>query len=280
VIIFDLDDDESDRSSRPRKNRSHRYVWHGVNLLDKLYRKFKHFLYTSYYSARDVNYSYGFYPTSKDSHGVSFRSYEILNLHGNDDLLKVMLNDCDDNSVVFDIGANIGTYSLALASKYTDSDIIAIEPNIEVFKKLEMNLESNELDNLKIYNLGISDQDGKKPFYISSYQEASSFNRKISKRWGGNIRSVKKVDVKKLDTFVEETEKRPDRIKLDVEGHGLKVLKGGKQTLEDLKPSIYLERHEVGSEKNEAVLEEFLKERDYSINKRGMDWICLPRDSK
>lgn len=265
--------DERDSDNEDCNNQLH--------YLDKMYLRFKHLLYSSYYIGRQFNYSYRLYPIKKKIESISFRSYELYNLHGRDELLSMMLDECESEEIIFDIGASIGTYSLALASKYPGSDILAFEPNLETFKKLEKNIECNGFNNITIHNIGISDLNGEKSFYISTYPETSSFNRKSSERWGGRVKSVKRVDVRRLDTVVEETKKCPDRIKFDVEGHGLKVLKGGKKTLEGCRPVIYMERHKVGTEKNENELEEFLGIFNYSIDKRDNKiWICHPENSK
>jgi len=231
-----------------------------------------------YYKLRDINYFFRIYPSKKTSFGTSFRNYELYNLHGNDDLLKSLLEESGNNEVIFDIGANIGTYSLALASKYQRSEIMAFEPNVDMFRKLKKNLLCNVFKNLKIYNIGLSDQNGRMPFYVSSLPEISSFKREGSERWSGKVKSVKEVEVKRLDTVVENTKNHPDRIKLDVEGHGLKVLKGGQKTLREDKPKIYMERHEVGSEKDEEALEDFFHKVDYAVKKQGMNWMGVPKD--
>lgn len=278
--------DRSDRSTRLKRRGSdrgdsnHQDITDQLSYLDQMYQRLKHLLYNSYYRARQFNYSHKIYPINKKIEDISFRSYDLYNLHGGDELLSRMLDECDSEEVIFDVGANIGTYSLALASKYPRSDILAFEPNIETFEKLENNLDCNGFSNITIHNMGISDQNGEMSFYISSYPETSSFSKKSSERWGGRVKSVKKVDVRRLDTIVEETKKCPDRIKLDVEGHGLKVLKGGEKTLEECRPVIYMERHEVGTEKNESELEEFLDSLGYSIDKRDKIWVCRSENSK
>ena len=51
---------------------------------------------------------------------------------------------------IFDIGANIGLFSLSLLSKYQNLNIIAIEPILRTFEVLKRNLHSYKQSNNKL----------------------------------------------------------------------------------------------------------------------------------
>jgi hypothetical protein len=81
----------------------------------------------------------------------SFDQYE---LEDSEMLYKLVKN----NDVIFDIGANIGWYSIHLSKKLTGANIYSFEPIPETFSKLKRNVELNKMDNINIVNIAFSDK--------------------------------------------------------------------------------------------------------------------------
>ena len=65
----------------------------------------------------------------------------------------------EPNTVFFDVGANIGIYSLYAASLYSESLIYAFEPVKQNFVRLMQNIELNKFNNIIALPVGISDVD-------------------------------------------------------------------------------------------------------------------------
>jgi predicted O-methyltransferase YrrM len=63
----------------------------------------------------------------------------------------LMLSQVNKNSVVVDVGANIGYYTLLLAQKC--KKVYAIEPDKESFKILKKNVEDNGFKNVVLFNV-------------------------------------------------------------------------------------------------------------------------------
>ena len=75
-----------------------------------------------------------------------------------------------------DVGANMGIYSLLIASKFDNIQISSFEPHSGVFKRLKKNIEQNNFGkNIQAINQGLSDAkgtmfiEGPKNFGINKY---------------------------------------------------------------------------------------------------------------
>ena len=134
-----------------------------------------------------------------------------------------------DDSVVIDAGANIGVYTLKACMHA--KQVISIEPEPEIFSFLKHNIGINNLKNVDLINMALSDHDGFMPFYISRqfFGEAHEPHPRI-------LHSAKRkytVPCIKLDSLLLNYPriKEVSRIKMDVEGHAAQVLAGAKDTL-------------------------------------------------
>ncbi|MDP1725751.1 MAG: FkbM family methyltransferase [Bacteroidota bacterium] len=150
------------------------------------------------------------------------------------------INLVENKKVVFDIGANIGYYSL-LASKNMDDNalIYAFEPIHKTYSRAKYNIELNGFKNILLNKLALSAQDG--------YLEINVGN---DENWGmssitkHNYLSEKteRVESQKLDTFVLKNKiTEIDLIKIDVEGSEYFVLKGMQVTLQQFRPVVLIE---------------------------------------
>ena len=64
------------------------------------------------------------------------------------------------NSLVLDIGANIGTHSVVIAKSCPNSTVHAFEPMDMHFDLLELNKNMNSLSNLVCHNVGLGAESG------------------------------------------------------------------------------------------------------------------------
>jgi FkbM family methyltransferase len=136
----------------------------------------------------------------------------------------------DPGNIVLDIGANFGYYATA-AAKLTEirGNVIACEPNEEVYKLLQANVEINGVREIvQCYRVCAGAEDGETDFYIS---EESSFSS-MSSTGRSKLRQKVKVPVRSLDSlFLELGLERIDAMKIDVEGYEFAVLRGAMATL-------------------------------------------------
>lgn len=163
---------------------------------------------------------------------LNFGNYESAELQ----MIKRFLKK---DSVVLDIGANIGWYSINLSKSVPQGKIIAFEPIPRTYGYLFKNIVLNKLSNIKTYNIGLSKESGYFNFYYNrDYTGATSLVDIIKKN---NVALVK-CRVEKLDNFLRKVKiKRVDFIKCDVEGAEKLVIEGAIEAIDENKPIIFIE---------------------------------------
>ncbi len=162
----------------------------------------------------------------------SFDQYELED----SEMLYKLVNN---NDVIFDIGANIGWYSIHLSKKLTGANIYSFEPIPETFSKLKRNVELNKIDNINIVNIPLSNKVQNLTFYYSPSATGASSSVNISEE-----SDIKKLDctTDTLDLYVTKNNiERIDFIKCDVEGSELFVFQGGIETIKKFSPVIFTE---------------------------------------
>ncbi|MBI3597183.1 MAG: FkbM family methyltransferase [Nitrospirae bacterium] len=133
-------------------------------------------------------------------------------------------------AVVFDVGANIGFYTLQVAGSLAGGTIYAFEPNPDAYSKLMRNVEANRVGNVDIHLL---------PYAVGSKQGRVWLQRAERTGLGRVEESAAKkgesrveVEMVTLDGMVEKhSVTRIDLMKIDVEGHEEAVLAGGERAL-------------------------------------------------
>jgi len=125
------------------------------------------------------------------------------------------------NTVLLDIGANIGAYSIMMLD--VCSKVYAFEPHPVTFKHLEKNNELNG-NKISLVNKGLGDQEALLPF-TNIQSEMNHIIKEQANKTAGDIA----VQITTLDNFAEQNLSKNDRyiIKIDVEGFEDEVLKGG-----------------------------------------------------
>lgn len=146
---------------------------------------------------------------------------------------KVLLEQIRSSDVVWDIGANVGLYSVQFAKRLgTDGAVYAYEPVPEVFIKLKKNTEL--LAQVTCFNIALSEANGMT--YIERGQDPLLATSKIV-----NDKSESSIQIQVLtgDEFLRlGNGSFPTFLKIDVEGHELSVLKGMNGLLENNPPRV------------------------------------------
>lgn len=139
---------------------------------------------------------------------------------------------------IFDIGGNFGWYALHIAKKFPEAIVYSFEPIPSTYNHLNENISLNKLKNIKTFNYGLSDDEGKFNFY---YDPELSVNASLANVSGNeNIQDVE-CTVKKLDNIPELIDLKTDFIKCDVEGAELLAFKGGENFIKKNLPVIFTE---------------------------------------
>jgi FkbM family methyltransferase len=136
-------------------------------------------------------------------------------------------------SVVFDVGANAGYFSII--SRELGATVHSFEPNPNVRALLTRSAGLGPAGSITIVPAACSDHAGTMPLYLSEPGNTGLTSLIIPSE-----RSVQ-VEVITLDEYVARTGVRPDLIKIDVEGHEREVLRGAAELLESGKPTVIAE---------------------------------------
>lgn len=149
------------------------------------------------------------------------------------EIVDDIVNSLTKDSVMLDIGANIGQHSL-LAASYC-KEIHAFEPIPEVFKQFQKSVAVNGFTNLHLYNIGISDRKTSLHFnYITNHAGSSSFVETDNP----NV-NILSVQTDTLENIFKD--KKVDVIKIDVEGFEAVVIFGNKEFILRNRPVIFME---------------------------------------
>lgn len=163
-------------------------------------------------------------------------------------VLKALQQLVRPGHVVYDIGANVGLFSVLMARWAGDTGwLYAIEPNPVCVCFLRANLERARAHRYTIVPLAMSDRQGECAFtanYATTLVGAGADSPATVHKPGHQIR----VDADTLDQIIDKWQLRaPDVIKIDIEGAERVAIAGMMRTLERARPTILVELHGRGA---------------------------------
>jgi len=163
------------------------------------------------------------------------------------------------SSVILDIGANTGVYSLVSKSINNKAEVFAFEPVKRVFEKLDNNNKLNQF-NIKLFEYALSNNDGEAIIYDmpTDHVYSVAVNKNIA---DVDNPIVTKIQTKKLSTFIKEQKiTHIDLIKLDVETHEPEVLEGMEEYLQKFKSTWLIE---ILNDEVASKIQQLIKDMDY-----------------
>jgi FkbM family methyltransferase len=156
------------------------------------------------------------------------------------ELVRRLLKDDDG---FWDVGANVGYFTLVAATALANrGQIVAFEPGENAFARLVENISLNAYDNIKTFQLAVSDREGEAVLHVLGDIADSS----ASLYPAGPAQGIEEVcRTVSLDHFRREEDlSPPDLIKLDVEGAELAVLQGARELMAATPPLLLVEMEE------------------------------------
>jgi FkbM family methyltransferase len=122
------------------------------------------------------------------------------------------------DSLIYDIGANIGQYAIRFSELASNGKVICVEPDPGNLPFLQFNSEINHAGNIKILNVGIGALNGRIKFYrdVTNGGRLSSFNE-------DSFLVPTEVESITFDNLISQYGV-PDFVKIDVEGFENQVL--------------------------------------------------------
>jgi FkbM family methyltransferase len=165
---------------------------------------------------------------------------------------------------VIDVGANVGVYTFSAAQRVGETGkVIAIEPFKACVNCLQETSRINQLPWVKIYEAAASDYCGSAKL---SLHNASELNEVISDNSPNyDLANTVTIQCLTLDSLIEtENLTRVDWLKIDAEGHEIKVLQGAERLLTEFKPNIIYENIAGAHGSNGAIME-YIQAKGYQV---------------
>jgi FkbM family methyltransferase len=146
----------------------------------------------------------------------------------------------NDGDVLYDIGANIGVYSL-YAAKYKNAITYSFEPESANYYYLNKNIYHNNLSNkIKAYNIALNDSNLLSVLNLSQFRPGAgdhNFNKELDANHKKFNSAFKQGMIGlSVDDFIYEWGgETPNHIKIDVDGNEHIVINGMTNILKDMK---------------------------------------------
>jgi len=180
--------------------------------------------------------------------------FKAISKQHHKNLIPLLQPSITPDSIVLDVGGHAGQITKLFSKLTPNGTVYAFEPGSYAFSILRKTKAFKRLSNVTLINQGLSNAEGEvilevplkhsgsMGFGISHIVETTDKAAALSFR--------ESISVTTLDSFVEkEGLKRIDFIKIDVEGHELKVLEGGLDVLQRFKPVLMVEVNEGNFER-------------------------------
>jgi FkbM family methyltransferase len=198
-------------------------------------------------------------------------------------IIKSLLDKLlESNEVItfYDVGANIGTYALAIAKMYsTKVHIRAFEAQRNVYNMLCGNIAINGITNVFCHHSAVSNVDNDKiEIKLPDYGSANNFGgiELIEAKYSDN-QTVVKTHTETVSTItIDSFDEKVDFIKMDIEGMEDKALLGAHQTISTYKPICCIEVMKT----DKKFVVNFFRKLSYVGFIKNFDLFAIPIERK
>jgi FkbM family methyltransferase len=181
------------------------------------------------------------------------------------DLLR-LASAVQSGSVVWDVGANVGLFSFAAASRAGESGrVVAVEPDLDNLRLLARSQEAASevggyapVEIMPCAVAGIGTRAAR--FEIAKRARSSNALQGFRHSQMGGILETRWVPALSLDDLLDHFP-APQVLKIDVEGAEVEVLGGGSKLLGEVRPAVFVE---VGTE-HSSRLKAIFQAGDYRL---------------
>ena len=186
--------------------------------------------------------------------------------HNWNDLFEFAQDYVQPGQIVWDVGANLGVFSVCAATRVgVSGKVLAIEPDswsADLLRKSKV-LNDEKLSHLNILQVAVSDKISVEELEIPERGRAGT-HLKIAGGAGksliGSAREILLVPTLPLDWIAERFEP-PDVLKVDVDGAERMALEGGANMLARSRPILFIEVYE----RNADWVAQFLRQLNYEL---------------
>ncbi len=185
---------------------------------------------------------------------------------------KLMARTIKPGTVFYDVGANVGFYTLLGSLLVGEGKVFAFEPVQRNLLYLRKHLALNHIQNAQVLELAVSDSDGTACFEV----EQTGYMGHLS----GNGTAI--VRTATLDSLLQQNGiVPPNYIKMDIEGGELLALRGASQCIQRYRPHIFLATHghQVHSQCHQLLESWGYRSQILELNSAGFgEIIATPRN--
>ena len=153
--------------------------------------------------------------------------------------INLMFSHLAQDSLFLDIGANIGAFSIPAAKhlKKLNGKVIAVEASPTIFPYLKKNVEINNLENIELLSLAVTNSDRNFVDFYEAPTEKFGMGS-IAPQFQSTPISVQTITV---DSILKDQElAKVSFMKVDVEGYEAEVFEGASQLFNSLNPPTVL----------------------------------------
>jgi FkbM family methyltransferase len=204
-----------------------------------------------------------------ENRGIKFQSiYRVCSIRGKrawnkePETIKWIKDYICDRDVFFDIGANIGVYSLIANHLKKDLKIFSFEPEAQSYSELNNNIRLNKAEvQIQAFNIALSDKNSIGILNLSSDQPGKSDHQYTNDSCSEVTHQQGCLSLT-VDSMINDYKlPYPNHIKIDVDGLEFEILNGAKSILTSTQlKSIAVEV----DEENLMDIELFLKEFNFT----------------
>ena len=188
------------------------------------------------------------------------------------DTLKWLDNYGSRNRILYDIGANVGSYSIYFSKKFNATSYV-FEPSFLNLNLIQNNLILNNLEKkVKIIPNAVYSKKGISTLFqlrrvagdaVTTFRDNKVFQSMLKSSNKKNSPSTNQILGLSIDELVaHKIIEKPNLIKIDVDGNEIEVLKGSEKTLRSKRKITILV--EIGKS-NYSLVSNFLKKRMFKI---------------
>lgn len=173
----------------------------------------------------------------------------------------VFAREIKRGGVVWDIGANIGFFTLIAARLVGEGTVVAFEPLPRNVQALERNLRLNGIENVRIVPVALSDAPGRAKLRVLASHTWAKLDTSSETGFQEQLDAIGEVEVEVSTIDLQlRSQPQPDLVKIDIEGAETAALRGAHELLSKQRPTLICELHGT----NESVAE-LLESHRYSL---------------
>jgi FkbM family methyltransferase len=235
-----------------------------------------------------VSTDHGFMIVNRfDFNDVTVGQGQMLLEHGNastveaDVCARLLFERCHDQQIsqpiIFDVGANIGTWTTWMANFFPNGQLHAFEPQRLVAQILAGNCAINNITNVYVHQMALGEESSTVTISEPDYDQCQSFgnfslidSKRIKTTSNNIIVQQKSID----ETMPMLQLNRLDLLKIDAEGMDYMILKGATNTLKTHQPIIFVEHSDTFSTLRSQILN-FLEWLGYECQDHGREMVAV-----